>query len=131
MKIGETATRSGVPAKTIRFYEEIGLMAPAARARNNYREYDERNVHTLRFIARARALGFPLKEIEKLLRLYRDRERSSRDVKRIARAQVADLDRRIGELTLIRKALSDLVDHCHGDDRPDCPILDELDATTH
>ena len=131
MTIGEAAARSGVTAKTIRFYEEIGLVQAVARAANGYRAYGEREVRTLEFISRARALGFSLKDIAGLLKLYRDRSRTSHEVKAIAQAHVAELDRRIAELSAIRAALGDLVQHCHGDDRPDCPILDELAAPEH
>ena len=131
MSIGEAAACSGVPAKTIRFYEEVGLLAPAARRGNGYRAYGEKEVRTLQFINRARALGFGLKDIAALLDLYRDRRRASHDVKEIARGHIADLDRKIAELAAIRAALGELVERCHGDDRPDCPILDTFEATTH
>jgi Cu(I)-responsive transcriptional regulator len=129
MTIGEAASRSGVPAKTIRYYEEIGLIAPAERLTNRYRRYGERDVEVLRFVHRARALGFPLKEVGALLALYRDRRRASKDVKRVALAHVAELDRRIAELTAIRRTIAHLAERCHGDQRPACPILDELGAT--
>jgi MerR family transcriptional regulator, copper efflux regulator len=128
MTIGEAAARSGVTAKTIRFYEEIGLLAAAPRAANGYRAYGEKEVRTLEFVSRARALGFSLQDIAGLLKLYRDRGRASQEVKTIAQAHIAELDRRIAELSTIRAALGDLVEHCHGDDRPHCPILDELAA---
>ncbi|MGH7014824.1 MAG: Cu(I)-responsive transcriptional regulator [Stellaceae bacterium] len=131
MTIGEAASRSGMPPKTIRFYEEIGLIGPADRFDNRYRAYSETDVHTLRFIHRARSLGFPLKDIRPLLSLYRDRRRASRDVKRLALRHVAEVDRKIAELTAIRNAIADLAERCQGNDRPECPILDELDATTH
>ncbi len=131
MTIGEAASLSGVPPKTIRYYEEIGLIAPPERLENRYRTYDENDVRTLRFIQRARSLGFPLKEVGELLALYRDRGRTSREVKRLALARIADLDRKIAELTAIRNAIGDLAGHCHGDSRPECPILDELEAPTH
>jgi MerR family copper efflux transcriptional regulator len=131
MTIGEAASLSGVPPKTIRYYEEIGLIAAPERLENRYRAYDESDVRTLRFIQRARSLGFPLKEVGELLALYRDRSRTSREVKRLALARIADLDRKIAELTTIRNAIGDLAGHCHGDNRPDCPILDELEAPTH
>lgn len=131
MTIGEAASRSGMPPKTIRFYEEIGLIRPAERFENQYRAYSERDVHTLRFIHRARSLGFALKDIRALLALYRDRRRASREVKRLALQQVAEVDHKIAELTAIRNAIADLAKRCHGDDRPECPILDELEATTH
>jgi MerR family copper efflux transcriptional regulator len=131
MTIGEAAQRSGVPAKTIRYYESIGLLAPAARRDNRYRAYGERDVETLRFIQRARSLGFPLRDVAALLALYRDRNRSSHDVKRLALERVAALDRKIAELTQIRDTVAALAERCHGDHRPDCPILDDLGAATH
>jgi MerR family copper efflux transcriptional regulator len=131
MSIGEAASRSGVPPKTIRYYEEIGLIAPAERLENHYRAYDENDVQTLRFIQRARSLGFSLKEVADLLALYRDRRRASRDVKRLALAHVAELDRKIAELKAIRNTIADLAARCHGDQRPECPILEELETPTH
>lgn len=131
MTIGEVASRSGMPPKTIRFYEEIGLIGPAERFDNRYRAYSEQDVHTLRFIHRARNLGFALKDIRSLLSLYHDRQRASRDVKRLALGHVAEVDRKIAELTAIRNAIIDLAERCHGDHRPECPILDELEARTH
>ena len=125
--IGQASARSGVPAKTIRFYEELGLVKPAERLANRYRGYDETNVQTLRFIRSARDLGFSLQEIDKLLALYRNRRRASEDVKRLALAHVTELDHKIAELTRIRDTLADLARHCRGDQRPDCPILDELE----
>lgn len=131
MTIGEAASRSGMPPKTIRFYEEIGLIRPAERFENQYRAYSERDVHTLRFIHRARSLGFALKDIRALLALYRDRRRASREVKRLALQHIAEVEHKIAELTAIRNAIADLAKRCHGDDRPECPILDELKATSH
>ncbi len=128
MSIGEAASRSGVPAKTIRFYEEAGIVRPPARRGNGYRTYGDADIHTLRFIHRARRLGFSLKEVASLLKLYRERGRASRDVKKLALAHVAALDRKIAELTAIRDTISRLAERCHGDDRPHCPILDELEA---
>lgn len=127
LTIGQAAASSGVPPKTIRFYEEVGLVKPAERLANRYRAYDESNVQTLRFIRRARDLGFSLQEIDKLLALYRNRRRASEDVKRLALAHVAELDHKIAELTRIRDTLSDLARRCHGDQRPDCPILEDLE----
>jgi Cu(I)-responsive transcriptional regulator len=126
--IGEAAARSGVPAKTIRFYEESGIIKPAARGENRYRAYSDSDIETLRFIQRSRALGFPLKDIAGLLELYRDRHRASRDVKEMALKHVAELDRKLRELTQIRDTIATLAERCHGDQRPDCPILDELGA---
>lgn len=128
VRIGEAASRTGVPAKTIRFYEEIRLISPARRLDNRYRAYSEQDVQTLRFIQRARSLGFSLKNVGELLTLYRDRRRSSQSVKRLALAHVADLDRKIAELTSIRDSIAELARRCHGDQRPECPILDELEA---
>jgi len=130
MTIGEAASRSGMPPKTIRFYEQIGLIGPAARLANRYRAYSENDVHTLRFIQRTRSLGFPLEDVRTLLSLYRDRRRASREVKRLAVRQIAEVDRRIAELREIRDVLADLAERCHGDDRPECPILDQFAATT-
>jgi Cu(I)-responsive transcriptional regulator len=126
LTIGEAATRSGVPPKTIRFYEEAGIIKPAPRAENRYRAYSEPDVHTLRFIHRARGLGFPLKDVAALLALYRHKGRSSRDVKRLALRHVAELDRKIAELTAIRNTIFTLAEKCRGDHRPECPILDDL-----
>ncbi|HEV2270759.1 MAG TPA: Cu(I)-responsive transcriptional regulator [Steroidobacteraceae bacterium] len=129
MTIGQAAASSGVPPKTIRFYEERGLLRPAQRFANRYRAYDPSNVQTLRFIRHARDLGFSLGEIDKLLALYRNRRRASEDVKRLALAHVADLDHKIGELTRIRDTLAALARRCHGDQRPECPILEDLEHT--
>jgi MerR family copper efflux transcriptional regulator len=128
LSIGDAASRSGVPPKTIRYYEEVGLIAPAERLENRYRAYDENDVQTLRFIQRARSLGFSLKEVAELLALYRDRRRASKDVKRLALAHVAELDRKIAELKAIRNTIADLAARCHGDQRPECPILEELET---
>jgi MerR family copper efflux transcriptional regulator len=124
--IGEAAKRSGLPPKTIRFYEQSGVVAPAGRDANGYRFYRESDVETLRFIHRARLLGFSLKDIGDLLALYRDQSRASRDVKDLALRHVADLDRKIAEMTAIRDVIKRLAERCHGDHRPDCPILDDL-----
>ena len=126
MTIGDAARRSGVPAKTIRYYESIGLIRPASRQGNNYRTYGDEDVEFLRFIQRARSLGFSLKEIDELIALYRDRRRTSRDVKRLALGHVEDLNRKIEELAAIRNALLELAQKCRGDDRPECPILEKL-----
>ena len=131
MSIGEAASQSGVPPKTIRYYEEIGLIAPAERMENRYRAYDEKDIQTLRFIQRARSLGFSLKEVEKLLALYRDRRRASKDVKRLALAHVAELDHKIAELKAIRNTIADLAERCQGNQRPECPILEELETPIH
>jgi MerR family transcriptional regulator, copper efflux regulator len=126
LKISEAAERSGMPPKTIRYYEDIGLIGPADRLENSYRTYDENDVHRLRFIQQARGLGFSLKDVAALLELYRDRDRASHEVKRLALRHVAALDAKIDQMMAMRKALAELADRCHGDDRPECPILDEL-----
>jgi MerR family transcriptional regulator, copper efflux regulator len=126
MNIGEAAALSGLPAKTIRYYEEIGLVRPALRAANGYRDYGEGDVRTLIFLHRARSLGFSVRECRGLLALYRDRHRASADVKAVALHRVGDIDRKIAELQAMRAALVDLAERCHGDDRPECPIIDDL-----
>ncbi|WP_349369945.1 Cu(I)-responsive transcriptional regulator [Salinarimonas sp.] len=126
MKIGEAAKRSGVSAKMIRYYEEIGLLKPAGRAGNSYRDFDDREVHELVFIRRARALGFSIDEITRLLALWRDRGRPSREVKQIADRHVAELKTRIADLQGMVDQLEHLSHCCAGDDRPDCPILADL-----
>jgi MerR family copper efflux transcriptional regulator len=128
MNIGEAAAATGLPAKTIRYYESIGLLPAPARSEGNYRVYGDREVATLRFIQRARQLGFPLLEIGNLLSLWQDRNHRSADVKALAAERLRDIDRRIAELESIRATLQDLVARCHGDDRPDCPILADLEA---
>ena len=125
VNIGAAAAASGVTAKMIRHYEAIGLLRPAERRSNAYRDYGERDLHELKFIRRARRLGFSILEIGELLALWRDR-RPSREVKRIAEAHIGDLRSRISEMQAMANTLRDLVAACHGDDRPDCPILDEL-----
>lgn len=126
MKIGEAAERSGVNAKMIRYYESIGLLAPAPRRDNTYRDFDARDVHDLRFIRRARSLGFSIEEITRLLTLWRDKSRPSREVKEIASTHIDSLQQRISELQSMVSTLQHLSHHCHGDHRPDCPILDDL-----
>ncbi len=128
MTIGEAASQSGVPRKTIRFYEGIGLIEPAKRFANRYRRYDGHDVLTLRFIHRARNLGFSISEVGELLALYRDRRRASGDVKRLALAHVERLDRKIAELMAVRNTIADLARRCRGDHRPECPIIEELEA---
>lgn len=122
MNIGRAAERSGLPAKTIRYYEEIGLVVPDRRA-NGYRDYDGAHVQKLRFLRRARGLGFSIEECRALLNLYDDRNRASADVKALAMERIADIESKIEELRGLAVALKDLSDACHGDDRPDCPIL--------
>lgn len=129
MNIGEAARTSGITAKMIRYYESVGLLAPKGRTSAGYRIYGPHEVHSLRFIRQARRLGFRVEDIRQLLALWHDRSRASAEVKRIALEHVADLDRRIAELTDMRDTLAHLADHCHGDDRPDCPIIDRLADT--
>ena len=112
----------------IRHYEGIGLIAKAARRDSGYRDYDDKDVHTLRFIRRARDLGFPIEEIGKLLALWQDRGRASADVKALATARVEELKRKEREIHAMRRSLENLARNCHGDDRPDCPILHDLEA---
>ena len=126
MNISEAAERSGLPAKTIRYYEDIGLVGPASRRSNGYRDYAERDVHTLRFLNRARNLGFSVEDCRALAALYTDRNRKSADVKALAQARIDDIDRKLAELRAMRHTLQHLADRCHGDDRPDCPILEDL-----
>ncbi len=126
MNIGEAARASGVTAKMIRYYESVGLLAPKARTDSGYRIYGPTEVHTLRFIRQARRLGFLVDDIRKLLALWQDRTRASSEVKAIALEHIAELELRIAELTEMRDTLAQLAHHCHGDERPDCPILDEL-----
>ena len=128
MKIGQVASASGVSQRMIRHYEKIGLMPPAARRDSGYRDYDQRDLHTLSFIGRARDAGFPIEEIRQLLALWNDRERSSADVKALALARAAELKRKAKELDAMRRSLEDLAARCHGDDRPDCPILGGLEG---
>jgi Cu(I)-responsive transcriptional regulator len=126
MNIGDVARRSGVPAKTIRYYEGIGLIPPAARTNGGYRNYGERDVQLLNFIHRARRLGFSVKDVGDLLALWQDRQRASAEVKKLVLDHLAEIDRKIAELRAIHRTLGDLSERCHGDDRPDCPILDDL-----
>jgi len=126
MNIGEASEASGVSAKMIRYYEQIGLISPATRADNNYRLYDDQEVHNLRFIKRARTLGFSLEETEALLKLWQDKARESSAVKAIALTHIADLERKIEDMKSMVKTLSHLAHCCGGDHRPDCPILDDL-----
>lgn len=126
MNIGQVAARSGVPAKTIRYYEDSGLIRPASRTEAGYRVYSEADVHTLRLIGRARDLGFSVESVRRLLALWQDKNRSSAEVKTLALEHVEALQRKISELEALKHCLLHLADHCHGDERPECPILDDL-----
>lgn len=125
LTIGDVAARSGLPPKTIRYYEEVGLITPA-RGANGYRAFSEREVNILAFLNRARRLGFGLPECRALLALWQDEGRASADVKRIARAHLADIEARIADLRGMQAMLTHLVETCAGDDRPDCPIIARL-----
>ncbi|MWD28605.1 Cu(I)-responsive transcriptional regulator [Aquicoccus sp. SCR17] len=129
MNIGDVATASGLPAKTIRYYEDVGLIAPR-RGANGYRRFDQTDLHRLAFLGRARSLGFSIEECRELMALYGDKHRASSDVKQIARGHLARIDAKLDELRQMRAALADLVEACAGDDRPDCPILADLADTT-
>jgi len=126
LSIGQAAERSGLPAKTIRFYEEIGLIHPARRLDNGYRVYGEDDLHMLRFVERARRLGFSVEDCRQLLALYRDRDRTSAEVKALTEQRIAEIESKIEELVAMRRTLAELVARCHGDNRPECPILDDL-----
>jgi Cu(I)-responsive transcriptional regulator len=137
MNISEVARRAGLPVKTVRYYEEIGLVT-AARSANGYRAYRPRDLHRLAFVGRARSLGFSIGECRALLQLYDDPGRASADVKALAEAHLAQIDAKLGELAAMRATLADLVTACAGDRRPDCPILTAiapahppLDPTAH
>ncbi len=125
MNVGQAAERSGLPAKTIRYYEEIGLVHPA-RADNGYRDYSAADIHRLAFLRRARGLGFSIADCRQLMALYEDRARASHDVREIASAHVAAIGEKLRELESMRATLQHLIHACHGDDRPDCPILDDM-----
>jgi MerR family gold-responsive transcriptional activator of gol and ges genes len=126
MNIGQAAAASGVTAKMIRHYEESGLIPAPRRTSSNYRSYSENDVHVLRFVKRARALGFSMADIKTLLSLWRDKSRPSSTVKRVARTHIDELQRKIAELQSMVGTLQHLVHHCHGDHRPQCPIIEEL-----
>ena len=125
MNIGTAADQANLPPKTIRYYEEIGLVTPS-RAENGYRDYSENDVHRLRFLQRSRSLGFTIDECRLLLSLYDDKNRASADVKAVALEKVTEIDRKIADLQSLRDTLATLAKHCHGDGRPDCPIIDDL-----
>ena len=128
MNIGEAASASGVSAKTIRYYEAAGLIATASRSTGGYRVYTQADVFTLRFIKRARDLGFSIERIRRLLDLWQDKSRASRDVKRLALDHIAEIRAKIAAMTSMRDAVQALADACDGDERPECPILHDLEA---
>lgn len=125
MNVGNAAARSGLPAKTIRYYEDVGLITPA-RAENGYRDYSPEDIHRLTFLRRARGLGFSIEECRQLMALYRDKSRASHDVRKIAISHVDAINAKIRELESMRTTLERLIKACHGDERPDCPILDDI-----
>lgn len=129
INIGEAAKHSGVSAKMIRHYEEIDLIPKATRSFSGYRTYAANDVHTLRFIRQARNLGFSIKQIQQLLSLWRNQRRPSAKVKALAQEHIAELDARIAEMLAMKSVLQNLAMHCHGDERPECPILDGLAAS--
>lgn len=130
VNIGEAARRSGVSARMVRHYEGLGLLPPVARTESGYRQYGEADIHTLRFIKRARELGFSMEEIAELVGLWHDRQRASASVKRVAQRHLGELDARIAAMQAMRSTLAHLVHCCKGDARPDCPILEDLAGAT-
>lgn len=131
LNIGDASAAAGVSAKSIRHYEAIGLIPPATRTYANYRLYTHGDVQTLRFIRHARGLGFSIEKIKALLSLWQDRKRTSAEVKKVALSHIAELDSKINEMESMRNTLKTLAHHCHGDGRPDCPILDEFASEDH
>ena len=125
MNIGEVSERSGLPAKTIRYYEDIALVRPL-RSANGYRSFRESDIHKLAFLGRARALGFSIEDCRTLMGLYEDKSRESAQVKAVAEGHLTEIDNKIAQLRSMRETLSQLIDTCHGDHRPDCPILKDL-----
>ena len=125
MNVGTAARRSGLPAKTIRYYEDIGLIRPA-RTQNGYRDYTGDDIHRLTFLRRARGLGFSIENCRQLMALYRDKGRASHDVREIAKSHVKVIEEKVRELESMRATLQKLIRACHGDERPDCPILDDM-----
>lgn len=125
MNISEAEKRSGLPTKTIRYYEEIGLIQPA-RTANGYRDFGDKDLHVLSFLARARSLGFPIDDCRALLGLYEDRQRTSAEVKQIAQTHLDTIEIKLAELHAMQVTLTELVNRCHGNDRPECPILEGL-----
>ena len=130
MNIGQAAKHTGLSAKMIRYYESISLLPSAGRSPSGYRRYNGNDLHRLSFIKRSRDLGFSLEEVGKLLALWQDRQRSSCEVKALASRHLAALDQKIAELSSLRDSISELVNHCAGDERPDCPIIKELERST-
>ncbi|WP_019939563.1 Cu(I)-responsive transcriptional regulator [Bordetella sp. FB-8] len=128
MNIGQAAQATGISAKMIRYYESIGLIVPAGRTASGYRIYTEQDLHTLRFVRRARGLGFSVEQMHELLALWHDRKRASSDVKRVALQHVQELERKVAELQQMADTLKHLAQNCHGDSRPQCPIIDELEG---
>ncbi len=126
MNIGQAAKKSGVNAKLIRHYESIGIVPKAIRSDSGYRKYSDADVHTLTFVRHARSLGFSMKEIKKLVSLWRNRSRASADVKKMTLVHIKELEEKINHLEAMRSTLKKLADCCHGDERPGCPILDNL-----
>ncbi|HEX7749395.1 MAG TPA: Cu(I)-responsive transcriptional regulator [Bordetella sp.] len=127
MNIGQAAQATGISAKMIRYYESIGLIVPAGRTAAGYRTYTEQDLHTLRFVRRARGLGFSVEQMHELLALWRDRKRASSDVKRVALQHVEELERKAAELQQMADTLKHLARNCYGNDRPECPIIEELE----
>ncbi|MER2535104.1 MAG: Cu(I)-responsive transcriptional regulator [Rhizobiaceae bacterium] len=130
MNVGLAAKRSGLPAKTIRYYEEIGLIRPD-RAANGYRDYSADDIHRLAFLRRARALGFAIEDCRQLMALYDDKERSSQDVRDLATQHVRAIEEKVRELQGMRATLQALIHACHGDERPECPILNDIAGDRH
>ena len=128
MNIGQAARQTGLSAKMIRYYESIELLPAAGRTDSGYRQYGAQDLHRLAFIKRARDLGFSLEEVSKLLALWQDRQRASADVKALAAGHIDALNRKIAELSGLRDSLQELMEHCQGDQRPDCPILQDLES---
>jgi MerR family copper efflux transcriptional regulator len=128
MNIGQAARQTGLSAKMIRYYESIDLLPAAGRTDSGYRQYSQQDLHRLAFIKRSRDLGFSLAEVSQLLALWQDRQRASADVKALAAAHITELERKISELSGLRDTLKELMDNCQGNDRPDCPILRDLES---
>lgn len=129
MNIGQAAKQTGLSAKMIRYYESIDLLPAAGRSDSGYRQYSQQDLHRLAFIKRSRDLGFSLAEVSQLLALWQDRQRASADVKALAAAHISELERKINELSSLRDTLKELMDSCQGNDRPDCPILKDLESS--